>query len=231
MKIDPTLLLTGGVEILVLLLAISVHESAHAWMAERCGDPTARMLGRVTLNPLKHLDLFGSIILPILLILAHAPVFGWAKPTPVLVRNLKRPRRDDILVSAAGPVSNFLLATAGTIVLAVVVRSLGPAAQRAARLTLLNQFSVAAHYANFPLVFFLVELAFLNAFLGLFNLLPIPPLDGGQIVLNLLPPDWAARYDRIRPFGFLIVIGLAVLNLLSFLLIPVYVILAFAIGF
>ncbi len=231
MKIDPTLLLTGGVEILVLLLAISVHESAHAWMAERCGDPTARMLGRVTLNPLKHLDLFGSIILPILLIFAHAPLFGWAKPTPVLVRNLRRPRRDDILVSAAGPTSNFLLATVGTVVLAVVVRSLGPEAQRAARLTLLNQFPAAAHYANFPLVFFLVEFAFLNAFLGLFNLLPIPPLDGGQIVLNLLPPDWAARYDRIRPFGFLIVIGLAVLNLLSFLLIPVYVILAFAIGF
>lgn len=231
MKLDPTLLLTGGVEILVLLLAISVHESAHAWMAERCGDPTARMLGRVTLNPLKHLDLFGSIILPILLIFAHAPLFGWAKPTPVLVRNLRRPRRDDILVSAAGPISNFLLATVATIVLAVVVRSLGPLAQRAARLTLLNQFSVAAHYPNFPLVFFLVEFAFLNAFLGLFNLLPIPPLDGGQILLNLLPPDWAARYDRIRPFGFLIVIGLAVLNLLSFLLIPVYVILAFAIGF
>jgi Zn-dependent protease len=230
MSLEPAVLLTGGLQILILLLAISLHESAHAWMADRLGDPTARNLGRVSLNPLRHLDPFGSILLPLLLILMKAPVFGWAKPTPVLLRNLKRPRRDDLLVSAAGPVSNFLLAAAATVALAIAVRWLGEEARQVALLTLLHEFDRAAELPHFALLFTLVEMAYLNAFLGVFNLLPIPPLDGGHVVLNLLPPVWAQRYAALRPYGFMIVIGLAALGALSVLVLPIYLALALVIS-
>src|ERR1017187_4055176 len=107
-------------KVIAFLFAISVHESAHAWMANRCGDPTARMLGRITLNPIKHIDLFGTILLPLIALLAHLPLLGWAKPTPVDPRNFKNPVRDDILTSIVGPISNFLVATGATLLLLMI---------------------------------------------------------------------------------------------------------------
>src|SRR5205809_291983 len=110
-------------QLIVFLFAISVHESAHAWMADRCGDPTARMLGRVTLNPLRHIDPFGTVILPVICMLLGAPVFGWAKPTPVNTRNFRKLVKYDILTSMAGPVSNLLLACAATLLMALIALS------------------------------------------------------------------------------------------------------------
>ena len=107
-------------QLIVFLFAISVHESAHAWMANRCGDPTARMLGRITLNPIKHIDLFGTILLPLICVITHIPVLGWAKPTPVDPRNFKNPVKDDILTAVVGPTSNFIVAAAATLLLLAV---------------------------------------------------------------------------------------------------------------
>src|SRR5277367_6212351 len=107
-------------QLIAFLFAISVHESAHAWMANRCGDPTARMLGRVTLNPIKHIDPVGTVLLPLIAAVSHFPMIGWAKPTPVDPRNFKNPVMDDILTSVAGPISNFVVATAATILLALI---------------------------------------------------------------------------------------------------------------
>ena len=224
--LDQTLLFVGGIQLLILLLAISVHESAHAWMAWRCGDSTARDLGRVSLNPLRHIDLFGTVILPIILIVSGAPVFGWAKPTPVVTRNLKRPQQDHIRVTAAGPLANLLIAVVATLLLGVAVQVLGDDARQAAYMSLLRQFEGATELAHFPLMCTLVHMAFLNAFLAIFNLIPIPPLDGGQILLNILPPQWAIKVAAIRPFGFMIVLLLAMLNVLSLLVLPIYVVLA-----
>lgn len=227
---DQNLLFVGGIQILILLLAISVHEAAHAWTALRQGDATAAELGRVTLNPLRHLDPVGSLLLPLLLVFAGGPVFGWARPTPVDARKLRDPRRDLLRVTAAGPLSNLLLSAAAAAVLAVVVRLLGPEAREVAYLSLLRDIEAASALPHFPLMFTLVQVAFLNGFLAVFNLIPIPPLDGGQILLQILPPDWARRVAAVRPFGFMIVLALAMLNVLSLLVLPIYVALSLIIN-
>jgi Zn-dependent protease len=223
-------LLAAVVQLLVLLLAISLHEAAHAWTAARCGDRTAAEVGRVTLNPIRHLDLFGSILVPLLLVVAGGPVFGWARPVPVRLAKLARPRRDHLLVTMAGPLANLALGGAALTMLVAALAVLGPGAGETARLSLLRDVAGAAEGRAFPLIFTLVQLSFLNGFLALFNLLPIPPLDGGQITLQLLPPDWAQRYSVIRPYGFMIVLGLAMFNLLTVLVVPVYVVIALAIA-
>jgi Zn-dependent protease len=230
MNIDQNLLFSGGMQLLILLLAISVHESAHAWTAARCGDDTALSLGRVSLNPMRHIDPFGTLLVPIMLLLAGAPVFGWAKPTPVDVRKLRNAERDHLRVTLAGPLSNLLVAAALMLVLAIAVRALGDEARAAAYASLLGDLQLASESAHFPLMFTLVFGAFLNAFLGVFNLLPVPPLDGGQIMLHLLPPRLAYRYAAIRPFGFMIVLVLAMLNVLSILVLPIYVLLSMIIN-
>jgi Zn-dependent protease len=217
-NLDPTRVATGLVEILILLFAISAHESAHAWMADRCGDPTARQLGRVTLNPFRHLDPFGSLLLPLILFVAGAPMFGWARPTPVVTRNLRRPRRDGILVSAAGPLSNLAISLASALLLAVAVRVLPGGRETASVALQMNFFrdgGAAIGLANFPFLFTLVQLSYLNGFLAIFNLVPIPPLDGGQILTDLMPYDWAQKFAALRPFGFMIVMGLGMFGLLS----------------
>ena len=190
---DQNLLFSGAVQLLILLLAISVHESAHAWMALRCGDDTAASQGRISLNPARHIDPVGTLLVPLLLLLARAPIFGWARPTPVDVRKLREPARDHMLVTIAGPASNLLTAAALAIVLAIAVRVLGEGAREAAFASLVGDLETAAAAPYFPLMFTLVFGVFLNAFLGVFNLIPVPPLDGGQIVLHLLPPAWAYR--------------------------------------
>ncbi|MDH3744555.1 MAG: site-2 protease family protein [Acidobacteriota bacterium] len=231
MQLDPNFLFSGVVQILILLLAISVHESAHAWTAWRSGDSTAYDAGRVTLNPLRHIDPLGSLLLPAMLFVAGAPVFGWAKPTPVRVDKLRDPKRDHLLVTAAGPLSNVVLGLLALVALWVSLAVVGPDGRLTAQLILFRDLAGAQQSVHFPWLFALVHFAFLNGFLAVFNLLPIPPLDGGQITLNLLPPDWAAKYAAIRPYGFIIVLGLAMINALALLVVPVYALIAFVIHF
>jgi Zn-dependent protease len=230
---STTLLFTAVVQLLLLLLSISAHEAAHAWVADRCGDSTPRLLGGVSLNPLRHLDPFGSILLPALLAVLGLPVFGWGRPTRVVPSNLRRPYWHMLLVSCAGPAVNLLLAALATVAIGLAVPALGGEARKAALVTLLfNQIDAgSARLAGFPVMFTLVRLATLNALLAVFNLLPVPPLDGGQIALQVLPADWAAKLAAVRPYGLIIGIVLAVLVVVPVLLLPFYGILSVVINF
>jgi Zn-dependent protease len=182
-------------EIVVLLFAISVHESAHAWMANRLGDPTAKMLGRISLNPLVHIDMFGTILLPAMLILMGFPPFGYAKPTPVDNRNFKNLVRDDILTAVAGPVSNFLTAFVAVVALAIILHGSGNAVA-----PIFGGTDVASPLAK------MFELAiWINVILGVFNLIPLPPLDGSHVIRHFLPYETLKVYDRVGYFGLVIV--------------------------
>ncbi len=191
-------------QVIVFLFAISVHESAHAWTASRCGDPTARMLGRVTLNPIKHIDLFGTIILPLIALITHFPVIGWAKPTPVDPRNFGHPIRDDIYTSVAGPVSNFLgaILAVGVLIVIMLVAPDGRAAVYNAMAFKFGQgFLFATQSGLVPLALLLYELMFINVLLGVFNLIPVPPLDGSHVFRHLLSERVRDVYDRVGIFG------------------------------
>ena len=217
------------VQLLLLWLAISIHEAAHAWAASLCGDETARGLGRATLNPLRHLDLFGSLLFPGLLLAFGLPVFGWGRPTPMVDGKLRRPGRDGLFVLAAGSLANLLVVLLAMIALGIAAATLGEPAREAAFQTLLYKPG-AEHLSAFPVMFTLVRLTVINAFVATFNLIPLPPLDGGQIALRLLPPDWAARFAAIRPYGFMIAVLMAVV-VLPLLLMPLYGILGLVIQF
>jgi len=226
---DATPFFTGAVQILIVLLAISAHEAAHAFAARRLGDPTAAMLGRASFNPLRHIDPIGTVMVPLVLVLLGLPVFGWGRPTPVLVQNFARPRRDDLLVTAAGAAANSFLAVAATIVLPIVLAALGPQARQASELTILGNFQQAGALAGFPVVFTILQIALINAYLVFFNLIPLPPFDGGQIVLLLLPADWAEKWERLKPYGFLVGIFLGVCGVLNLLMFPLTLILSLVI--
>lgn len=190
-------------QIVVFLLAISVHESAHAWTASRYGDPTAQLLGRVSLNPIRHIDPVGTILLPALAMIAHFPVFGWAKPTPVDPRNFKEPVKADIMTSVAGPVSNFLLTAIGFSVLAGVLAVSGEA--REVFRGLLGQPTMAAEPTFIlPVTVFLFDLILINVLLGIFNLVPLPPLDGSHVVRHLMSPEVRRVYDMVGMFGLIV---------------------------
>jgi len=198
-------------QIVVLLFAISVHESAHAWMANRLGDPTAKMMGRISLNPLVHIDLFGTILLPAMLILAGFPPFGYAKPTPVDNRNFRHLVRDDILTAVAGPVSNLLTAFLAVVGLAILLHGSGSPVAPIFRGT-----DVAAPLAK------MLELAILiNVILAVFNLIPLPPLDGSHVIRHFLTYETLKVYDRVGYFGLVIVmfvlplVGCSVVDTLS----------------
>jgi Zn-dependent protease len=174
-----------------LVFAIVFHEVAHALVARRLGDPTAEQRGRLTLNPIKHIDPFGTVILPLILAVSHAgAIFGWAKPVPVDYRRLRNPRRDMVLVALAGPGMNLILALLGAAILAATVYFSGGAEDGAARL-------VAANALNFVLI---------NIFLGVFNLLPVPPFDGGHVVQGLLPQPAAAAFARVGRYSLLVMV-------------------------
>ena len=183
-------------EVVVLLFAISVHESAHAWMANRLGDPTAKMLGRISLNPLVHVDLFGTILLPAMLILAGFPPFGYAKPTPVDNRNFRNPVRDDILTAVAGPVSNFLTAFVSILVLAVIEHG--------------STTGIGRNFGHVdissPLAMLFYQAMLINVVLGVFNLIPLPPLDGSHVIRHFLSYDTLRIYDRVGYFGLIIIL-------------------------
>jgi len=195
-------LLNIVMEIAVFLFAISVHESAHAWMANRCGDPTARMLGRITLNPIKHIDPLGTVLLPLLAIISHLPVIGWAKPTPVDPRNFKHPVRDDILTSVAGPVSNFIVA-AGAVLLMLAIGFVSTDGRLVVR-AISDGYIVDTGSVLMPLTLLLYNLMVINVLLGVFNLIPLPPLDGSHVLRHLLPDDMRRAYDMAGTFGFIL---------------------------
>lgn len=177
-----------------LIIAVVVHEVAHGYTAYRLGDSTAKDLGRLSLNPIKHIDPFMTIILPGLLIASGSPViFGGAKPVPVNIFKLRHPKRDMAIVAAAGPISNFILAVFGILAMIIVKHTIG--------------IETADGEINL-LIMFCFQWIFINVILGVFNLFPIPPLDGGRIMVGLLPKDLARSYAKIERFGLLIVIFL-----------------------
>ena len=190
---------------LAFLFTISVHESAHALVADRCGDSTARLAGRISLNPLRHMELFGTVLLPVLMAITGLPIIGWAKPTPVDVRNLRRPRLDDILVSAAGPASNLVTAV-GCLLFLLVIRLSSTEGSRIVE-RLASTGSAGLHgSALLPLAWLLHRLLVISLILGIFNLIPVPPLDGSHILHNLLPSRAQAAYRGVARFGFLILL-------------------------
>ena len=198
--------------LLVLLCSLTVHESAHAWTADQLGDSTARRLGRLSLNPVVHIDPIG-VLLPVLLFASGAGVIiGWAKPVPVNPMNLTRPRRDFLLIAAAGPASNVLLAIVASLVLRVVPDGPIP----------LGGTGVAGW------LFAIAFLAFqLNLWLAVVNMIPVPPLDGGNVLAGLLPDRLAEGYDRVlRPYGFLILFALLLTGTLDDLIVPPFLFLS-----
>lgn len=219
---DAQRIFAGGVEYLLLLLSLSAREAFKAWTAEKCGDSTGRLLGRVSLNPFRHLELVGSIFLPVILLLFRAPVFGWGRPVPILEKNLREPYRHGLLIAAAGPFCSFVLGMLGVAALLAAVRITGAPGEQAAQSSLfglLHQID-RADAPHYPLMFTLTRLVAVNAFLTLFHLIPLPPLDGGRIALHLLPPDWAEKLAAIRPTGFMIGLALALL-VVGMLVLPI----------
>ena len=190
-------------QLIVFLFAISFHESAHAWMANRCGDPTARMLGRVSLTPIKHIDPVGTILLPAIALIAHIPMLGWAKPTPVDPRNFKNPVRDDILTSVVGPISNFIVAVSALLVLGVISLSSPLGHQIVAGM---QRGHPMPDSILVPLTLFLYELMWINIVLGVFNLIPVPPLDGSHVLRHFLSDSARRAYDTMGWVGLLVLV-------------------------
>lgn len=186
-----------------VIFAITVHEVAHGWVANKLGDPTARLMGRLTLNPIKHIDPVGTVVLPLIMLLTTGYAFGWAKPVPVDWRNLRRPKRDMALVAAAGPGANlvmlvlWVLFAKGVTIAADVLGALAG-----------------------PLYYMGLAGVSVNALFMLLNLLPVPPLDGSRVLYAILPPAWALRFGRLERYGLLIVVVLLVTGLLAKILSP-----------
>lgn len=188
----------AAVMALPLLFAITVHEAAHGWMARRLGDRTAEMLGRLSLNPIKHIDPIGTVLIPGILLLAGGFIFGWAKPVPVDPRNLRHPRRDMAAVAAAGPMANLVMAFIWALI-AKLGLALAPVSPwLATPLLLMGKIGIQ-----------------LNAVLMVLNLLPLPPLDGGRVLVGLLPDHLADKVARIEPYGMFILVGLMVTGMLG----------------
>ena len=188
---------------LPVLFAITVHEVAHGWAAKKLGDPTAMMMGRLTLNPLKHIDPIGTVLVPLALVLMGGFIFGWAKPVPVTWDNLRNPKRDMALVAIAGPLANLVMAFCWALIMKV-------------GFMLGDDFNWLA----WPLIYMGGAGIAINGVLMLLNLLPVPPLDGGRVMAGLLPGPWAWKLSRIEPYGLMIMVGLMVTGMLGKILGP-----------
>ncbi len=198
-----------SVAILPLLFAITLHEVAHGWVALKLGDKTALMMGRLTLNPIKHIDPIGTVVLPIALLFLGGFIFGWAKPVPVTTQNLRKPKRDMALVALAGPVSNLLMAIGWGIIAKI-------------SLVLLSSWDTSQTLRDIGMFFVNAGIfgILINCVLMILNLIPIPPLDGSRVVSSLLPNRLAASYEMIEPYGIWILLALLVFGVLQHILIP-----------
>jgi Zn-dependent protease len=190
-------ILDGIISLFVVFFAITVHEASHGWAALKMGDPTAYQLGRITLNPIRHIDPIGTVLLPLMLIIMGAPPFGWAKPVPVNPLNLKDPRRDNLIISIAGPASNIAVALVAFIILKILM-GVNPSLLYSSGGGLANLLS--------PLITIVYYTIVINVILAFFNLIPIPPLDGSGVVMGLISEEAAQKYEQIRPYGFFILI-------------------------
>jgi Zn-dependent protease len=198
--LDLNLVQKIAIWVMPVLLAITVHEVAHGWIASRLGDKTALMMGRLTLNPLKHVDPMGTILVPgLMMLLQSGFIFGWAKPVPITWQNLKHPKRDMALVAAAGPISNLLMGVAWALVI---------------------RLGLMLGESGLALVYMGIAGIFINTLLMVLNLLPLPPLDGGRVMTGLLPGPWAYKFSLIEPYGFFILIALLVSGVLGVILWP-----------
>jgi Zn-dependent protease len=191
----------------VLLFSLTIHEMAHAWTADRLGDPTARQLGRVSFNPLVHADPIGTVLFPLLAMIGGVPLIGWAKPVPVNVNRLRNDRRDFVLVAAAGPASNLVLAFLAATILTVLPGTPGT----------IGESNIAA-----PVPALLTRAVQINLLLAVFNMIPIPPLDGGNVLSGLLPRTLAAVFDQIRPYGVLLLYALLLTDGFDYVVWPPY---------
>jgi Zn-dependent protease len=199
----------GGLDIQELLVAfvilissLTFHEAAHAWTANRLGDPTARLLGRLTLNPAVHVDVIGTIVFPLVAMITGFPLIGWAKPVPVDTRNLGHPRLDFAIVAAAGPISNLILAAIGAAVFTI--------------------WSADASSETRELIATgLLRFVLLNVLLAVFNMIPVPPLDGGNILMGIVPESAAQMIDKLRPWGFVLLYALMLSGVLAAIIFPV----------
>ena len=190
---------------LPVLLAIVLHEYAHGWVADKLGDDTARWMGRLTLNPISHIDPFGTILIPLVLLVIGAPfLFGYAKPVPINFNKLRNPKRDMVWVALAGPLTNLALALISTFILWVAFHMPEGLRWFAEPLAMMCQASIL-----------------INVVLFIFNLIPLPPLDGGRVAVGLLPGPWAYQLSRLEPYGFFIIIGLLVLGVFQTVLGPI----------
>ena len=212
-------------QLIVFLFAISFHESAHAWMANRCGDPTARMLGRISLNPIKHIDFFGTVLLPLMAMLAHFPVLGWAKPTPVDPRNFRNKVRDDILTSVVGPISNFSVACAAVVVLALIAFTSATGMYLVHTIPFTDPANLDVLAAQTPSILLpasllMYDFMLINVVLGVFNLIPVPPLDGSHVLRHFLPEAVLRVYDTVGWIALMALVFLAP-RLLDALISPV----------
>ena len=195
------------ISFIVLLFSLTIHEMAHAFTADRLGDPTARLLGRISLNPMVHADPIGTILFPLIALVTGAPLIGWAKPVPVDVRNLRHHRRDFILVAAAGPASNLVIALVSSIVLTVLP---------------ISPQTLGETNVSVPIAAILSQAMRLNVLLAVFNMIPIPPLDGGNVLSGLLPQRLAGSFNQLRPYGFLLLYALILTGGFETIVVPPY---------
>ena len=221
--------------IAVVIFSAIIHEYAHGWVAYKLGDKTAQLAGRLTLNPIPHLDPIGSILLPFLLVFSGSPfVLGWAKPVPYNPYNLSDPKYGDLKVALGGPGSNFLVA----VFFGLLARFMAVPALLKTELIngllqgnfdfILNQMSGSLLVSVFIMS---LAICFINLILMFFNLIPIPPLDGSKILMTFLPADWQIKFRQIEPFGIFIVLALLFIGLIDLIFIPIFLLLRILVGF
>jgi Zn-dependent protease len=208
----------GIIEFIVLLLSLSIHESAHAWTSDRLGDPTARNLGRVSLNPVVHADMWGTVLIPLMGIFIGGFLIGWAKPVPVNVGRLRKPTRDHMIVAAAGPLSNLLVAA----ILFTCLMIMKSASNGGAEMI----YDVyASRFTSTSILVPLTAIAYhgvmLNVLLAVFNLLPVAPLDGATVLSGLLPRSLAGAFNQIQSYGFMLLLLLVYMGIPAMLYYPV----------
>ncbi|MFH1854240.1 MAG: site-2 protease family protein [Candidatus Omnitrophota bacterium] len=197
-----------AISLALFFLAVIIHEYSHGWVAWKLGDPTAKMAGRLTLNPIAHIDPIGTIFLPLILLITHSPVlFGWAKPVPVDFQNLNNPKKDMVWVGLAGPGANIIFAVILSLILKV------------------------ANFLGNPLLLVVISSAIIiNLMLAVFNILPIPPLDGSRVVMGLLPRELSMQYAKIEPYGLIILFGLLYMGFIGSFIWPIVMIIASLLG-